>query len=249
MKRMAKLISLVLMLSLLITSPALADLKRGDSGDDVFDLQSMLLECGWLFELPDGSFGKKTESAVKAYEEYRGLTVDGIADDEMMTLLAQDWQRLMGYGDDYGDIDSSETAYPFFCNQWSMSEASSETDYCQTHAEKHLQAMSLLASGEEDDAQGAFTLWQDEIDTLYDKWMEQTTESGRAPIIAAKALYMSGISSQRAAIESYYSEFQIQPARAQVYSALEISMRNHAAWLCAMISGSLTDGSEGAESD
>ena len=94
MKRLVRAICVLLAL-LLPTSAALADLKRGDAGDDVTELQLMLFESGWLFELPDGRFGGNTEQAVKDYEKYAGLKVDGVADDEMIASLRADWQQLM----------------------------------------------------------------------------------------------------------------------------------------------------------
>jgi N-acetylmuramoyl-L-alanine amidase len=54
-------------------------LRLGDRGEDVKALQRRLIETGWLDDVADGIFGPKTEAAVKAFQTYKKLTVDGIA--------------------------------------------------------------------------------------------------------------------------------------------------------------------------
>ena len=55
-------------------------LRKGAKGENVRILQQALMDAG--FELPkygvDGSFGRETLAALKAYQKYRGLKVDGI---------------------------------------------------------------------------------------------------------------------------------------------------------------------------
>ena len=76
MKRLIVRAAAFIMTVLLAFAPAaFADLERGDRGDEVYDLQQLLFESGWLFELPDGIFGRNTEAAVKDFEEYAGLPV------------------------------------------------------------------------------------------------------------------------------------------------------------------------------
>ena len=73
--------------------------RRGDRGDGVKALQAALNEAGYNCGKPDGDFGDKTESAVKAFEEAHGITPDGIAWPGVLKLLNGDWDI------DYGDID------------------------------------------------------------------------------------------------------------------------------------------------
>ena len=54
-------------------------LRRGDKGDGVKSLQEKLNAAGYDCGKADGDFGKKTEAAVKALEEARGVEADGIA--------------------------------------------------------------------------------------------------------------------------------------------------------------------------
>lgn len=55
-------------------------LKKGDKGAYVVDLQTELINRGYDLGKwgADGSFGKQTEKAVKAFQQDHGLSVDGI---------------------------------------------------------------------------------------------------------------------------------------------------------------------------
>ena len=66
-------------------------LRRGDSGEDVRDVQRILnaLQFGSL--ALDGIFGSATEAAVKSYQTSRGLSADGI-------VGSNTWNRLNGEG-------------------------------------------------------------------------------------------------------------------------------------------------------
>jgi hypothetical protein len=55
----------------------MATLMRGSTGPDVTALQQRLLELGFDPNGVDGVFGPGTESAVKAFQQANGLTVDG----------------------------------------------------------------------------------------------------------------------------------------------------------------------------
>ncbi len=52
-------------------------LKRGDKGDEVKEVQQALKKLGYAVGKADGSFGKKTQDAVKMFQARNGLTVDG----------------------------------------------------------------------------------------------------------------------------------------------------------------------------
>lgn len=55
-------------------------LSKGDQGDDVEEMQKMLIACGYSCGKAgaDGSFGNATESALEKMQKEHGLTVDGI---------------------------------------------------------------------------------------------------------------------------------------------------------------------------
>jgi putative chitinase len=51
-------------------------LRKGDNGNAVFDLQTLLVQAGFSV-LVDGDFGKHTQDAVKEFQRHRGLRMDG----------------------------------------------------------------------------------------------------------------------------------------------------------------------------
>ncbi len=111
-KYIAAMLALILVLPILSAPAALADLQRGDRSDTVADLQQMLLETGFLFEEPDGVFGKNTEQAVKDYEEYASLPIDGIADDRMIYELSVTHDVLNEeVNTDYDDYDNIDFTF------------------------------------------------------------------------------------------------------------------------------------------
>lgn len=52
-------------------------LKKGIKGDDVVELQTLLIQLGFLKDEADGDFGPKTEDAVKAFQRSQDLNADG----------------------------------------------------------------------------------------------------------------------------------------------------------------------------
>ncbi len=63
-------------------------LKLGDEGQDVTELQKILIALGFLkIEAPTGFFGPMTEAAVKAYQEANGLEPVGIVGPLTRALL------------------------------------------------------------------------------------------------------------------------------------------------------------------
>ena len=53
-------------------------MRRGDTGDEIKELQRQLRLAGQDTGPLDGIFGPKTEAAVKAFQEAEGLAADGI---------------------------------------------------------------------------------------------------------------------------------------------------------------------------
>ena len=62
-------------------------LKKGSRGDEVRRLQETLNAMGYDCGTADGIFGAKTEAAVRAFQAENGLTADGIAGKNTLTLL------------------------------------------------------------------------------------------------------------------------------------------------------------------
>ncbi|MGI6005543.1 MAG: L,D-transpeptidase family protein [Christensenellales bacterium] len=62
-------------------------LKDGRRGSDVYQMQKMLIDLGYLEGNPDGIFGQKTGQALKAFQRAENITVDGILGWESMERL------------------------------------------------------------------------------------------------------------------------------------------------------------------
>ena len=63
-------------------------LRRGSTGTAVKDLQSRLIDLGYLNGKADGVYGSKTASAVKEFQKDNKLTTDGIAGMKTLTKIA-----------------------------------------------------------------------------------------------------------------------------------------------------------------
>ncbi|MEJ2594969.1 MAG: peptidoglycan-binding domain-containing protein [bacterium] len=59
------------------TSPK-PTLKKGDRGEEVTKLQQVLTELGYDCGSPDGIFGPRTETQLKAFQTAEDLEADGI---------------------------------------------------------------------------------------------------------------------------------------------------------------------------
>lgn len=62
-------------------------LVRGDKGDRVAEVQTRLIELGFLDDVADGSYGGRTKRAVDAFQEAAGLPVSGEIDEGTFTVL------------------------------------------------------------------------------------------------------------------------------------------------------------------
>ena len=70
-----------------LSRTAYTTLERGNSGESVGKLQSMLLVLGYFDGLPGSSYDSATESAVKRFQQQLGMTETGKADASTMRVL------------------------------------------------------------------------------------------------------------------------------------------------------------------
>lgn len=70
-----------------VTATPLPVLKEGAKGAAVVAMQERLIELGYLKGTADGQFGSGTKKAVIAFQKNNGLTADGIAGEQTMTVL------------------------------------------------------------------------------------------------------------------------------------------------------------------
>jgi len=67
-------------------TPSYRTLQQGATGEDVRKLQQALIDLGYLYDTPDGSYGPRTAAAVKEFNEANGLYGGTTADRETQEL-------------------------------------------------------------------------------------------------------------------------------------------------------------------
>lgn len=219
----------ILLAFLLLPACALAELKRGDSGEDVLWLQQMLFETGFIFEEPDGVFGGNTEKAVKWFQEYALLDQTGVADDRTIDSLYACWLRIMeenGYTVPDDEMEpriagfipgySTEGDYPVCCQRYTTNEGDEHVELCGRHA-------ALL----EDETLPAIEKWTDELAALYDEWLALSPEENRASIASSQAFFTLWLEQQTAALKKQNAE--------NVDARIETLLRNQCAELCGAV--------------
>lgn len=100
-------------------TPTYSSIRPGASGEDVTKLQNRLNELGFSVGTADGSYGAKTENAVKAFQKAAGLTQDGIAGTKTQAALfaltaptAPPSTKNVSTGSNVKSTDSSSTQKP-----------------------------------------------------------------------------------------------------------------------------------------
>ena len=68
-------------------SVCLADVQLGDKGEQVEEVQRLLIAKNFLTGEADGDFGEETENALKNFQRENGLDADGICGEETLKLL------------------------------------------------------------------------------------------------------------------------------------------------------------------
>lgn len=62
-------------------------IKRGDSGDQVVEIQKRLIELGYLTSSADGKFGPGTEQAVQSFQDANYMDATGVVDESTYNKL------------------------------------------------------------------------------------------------------------------------------------------------------------------
>lgn len=78
---------LVFFILLMMYSVCAAEVKLGDSGAEVEEVQKYLIAKNFLTGEADGIFGEETEAALKKFQSEHGLLVDGVCGEETLKLL------------------------------------------------------------------------------------------------------------------------------------------------------------------
>ena len=200
-----RVLTLVCLLALLQPS-ALADLKRGNSGDEVVQLQQQLIDVGALDDQADGKFGKKTEKAVKDLQAYFGQKKTGRADKAFMDELSILWYTLQEEeiaSNQYSEEEMEEQG--LYCYP-----TEAETEYCPRHEFLGYLEGLLKKDGRAAPAgvqsrirQRIVLLGYREILSMYDQWEEKADEEKQEAIREEKEKFVSGFESVFGVIENY----------------------------------------------
>ena len=84
---------------------AMDAMKSGARGEDVREVQEMLIESGYLNDTADGIYGIRTEAAVLAFQKDHGLDVTGMVGDATYNAL-----KTAVSGQETDTTDTAETA-------------------------------------------------------------------------------------------------------------------------------------------
>ena len=246
---MKRIIGILLVLMFLFPASALADLRRGDRGEEVRQLQQMLWDTGFIFEEPDGVFGGNTEKAVKWFQEYALLEQTGVVDDRTIDSLYACWLRIMeengyavpddemepqtaafvseynsyGDGDDYGeDYGDSYGDYPAYCHRYMTDVGDEHVELCSFHAQ--LTANKSLPGLEK---------WTYELNDLYKEWIDLSMEKDRAAVASSQAFFTLWLEQQRISLELQEVE--------NVDDYIEMLLRNQCVVLCSRVYAARTE--------
>lgn len=239
----------IILICLLLPLIALADVQRGNRGDEVYEIQRLLFETGFLFEEPDGAFGKNTEAAVRWFQETWNLPVTGVVTQEDYAAMYDCWLSLHNpdgtlidgepLPDDQmeaqplsPDIEgsapygTSEGDPPVCCIRYTEMDGDEHIEYCGRHA-------GIAASADLANLTGiapetpVCQQWEDAISALYDEWMSASDEEEQAMIAASRAAFLLWINQQRTTLN--------MQGESDVESNLEPVLRSQCVELCAVV--------------
>lgn len=222
---------------------ALAEVGKGDSGEEVRYLQWLLQRTGWLDDKPDGAFGGHTEQAVMDYQASLGLEATGVADDVLMQKLdqARVAKDKREHGADYYEpypgayVPAFETgsALPLHCTATALGDAVSRR-FCARHAAVLDREYALTLSGEADDFAEASALWLGEIEAMFSEWAKERSGEEQAQVQALWTAWGDFFSTQYKALSLYYGDDSAACERQQL-----LMLKQFAGSLCEIRSGEL----------
>ena len=220
-----------------------ATLRYGSSGSDVKKLQEELNKNGYNLSV-DGQFGSKTQSAVKSYQESKGLTVDGIVGtntwgalnggSSKKTTTTQNKQNTQS-ANLQSTATTTQATRPTYKQGAMVSEAQKvlddwesnkkPTDYTSPYADKINQQLDAILKGEK------FS-YDFNVDPIYRQMQDNFVKQGN--------LAMQNASAQAAALSGGYGSSYGTTAATQAYlqnmdelndSALKLREQAYQAWI------------------
>ena len=192
----------------LLQSSALADLRRGSSGDEVVRLQQQLIDVGALDDTADGKFGPKTEKAVKTLQAYFGQKKTGKADEKFMDELSLLWYTLQEEEVGTGELSEEDMREQhLYCYP-----TEAEPEYCPRHEFLHYLEGLLKVNGRAAPAGVQCKIYQRidvlgyrEILVMYDLWEERLQDAEKHIAREQKENFISGFEAVFGSISNYES--------------------------------------------
>ncbi len=190
MKKRLPVLILCFVMLLSVGSQGLADLKRGSSGDEVETIQNMLIELGFLDDVADGKFGKKTEAAVKKLQAYLGEKQTGKMDDLLIFKLYDLDSTATGMlaEDGLGEDELMEM-YPASCSWEGKNEWGAVFCYRHLEEERISKQMSVLNPPEKLEKllrSRLYEVWERDMLQMYDEWLDMVPEEQQAAVYLEK---------------------------------------------------------------
>ena len=217
-------LALAVLLAVLLTGSALADVARGAYGQEVFELQQLLVDLGYLSEEPDGAFGPNTDKALRAWQAQAGLPVTGRTNAALMARLRADRDALMN------------PQPGGHCAQTLVS-GGVRVDYCLEHQPLYEQSEALLGQ------QGYAALaqivpwWEEAVSDLFTRWTQQAGAEGKLTALSAYGAWQKAFEQQKAALTATLSEGE---AQYQIY----LMLRNQTVSLCSLLTDEAAAGED-----
>lgn len=228
-----------LLLICLLPIGALAEVRRGDSGEEVYEIQQLLFETGFLFEEPDGQFGKNTQSAVKWFQETWNLPVTGIVTDEDRMAMYDCWNGLFNPDGTLaeGELPDDqlepqplspdiEGDAPVCCIRYTEADGDEHIEYCGLHAAIAESADLAYLTGTQPETP-VNQQWEDAIRALYEEWLSASPEEDCAMIASSQATFFLWINQLRVTLNMQEDE--------NAESIIESALRSQCVDLCAIV--------------
>ena len=228
-----------MLICLLLSAAALADVQRGDRGEEVYEIQQLLFETGFLFEEPDGAFGRNTESAVRWFQESWNLPVTGVVTQEDRAAMYDCWHSLFNPDDTMIEGEplpddqlepqplSPEDAgdCPAYCIRYTQADGGEHIEYCDRHASIAEAAEQAMQTGIQPET-SVCRQWEDAILALYEEWMGIVEEDAQPMIASSQATFLVWLNQQRVTLNMYEDESE---------SKLEPVLRSQCIELCGLV--------------
>ena len=182
--------------------------RGGPSGAAVAELQQMLIDLHYLNDRADGSFGKKTEQAVKDYQSAAGIDPSGIAFPQTLAALKEAWTQAMGGAPSAPGAGFDPNDAPPFCIR-TPEIGGTRIDFCAVHgaiyAQERAARQAAVSDAEALQAlRTAVSMWLEEIDALYGQLEAQLPEADKALALEARDAFASMLTTQETALASAY---------------------------------------------